>query len=147
MRGLLFAAAAAASLVNAGAALASPREEMCEWVAILATKGVDAAMHYTEKLAGQWPPEERAKLGVVVGAELQKFSYIGGQVYQIAELPGAIEEYFLTLNLKGGGSVYLRVLYEGNGGPLTFININLKSSYYEAIDRPFLQEPKPVPCS
>lgn len=146
MRRILFAAVAAASLTHAGAALAGPKEEMCEWVAILGNQGVEAAMRFTEKLASVWPPEQRAKLGVVVGAELERFSYKGGQVYQVADLPGAIEEFFLTLNLQGAGSVYMRVLYEGNGGPLTFINIDFKASYYDAIQRPFLQEPQPVPC-
>lgn len=144
MRKMLIAVAAASLMPTP--ALADPKADMCELTAILANEGVAAAVEYTEGLASGWPEDQRAKLGVVVGAELERFAYSGGQVYQTAELPGAIEEYFITLNLQGGGSVYLRVLYEGSGGPLTFINIDFKASYYDAIERPFLQPPKPVTC-
>ncbi len=146
MRTPLIAAAAAATLL-AAPAQASPQSDMCTFVEILASEGVDAAIAYTEELAELWSPEQRAKLGVVVGTELEKFDYRGGQVYQIAELPGVIEEFFITLNLTGAGSVYLRVLYEGNGrDALSFINIDFQASYHDATEAPFLQPPKPVLC-
>jgi hypothetical protein len=138
-------AAAAASLLSAPA-LADPKAEMCELTSILASEGAEATVKYIEDLARLWPDEQRGKLSAVIGTELKRFTYRGGQIYQTAELPGAIEEYFLTLNLQGGGSVYLRVLYEGNGGSLTLINIDFKGRYYDAIERQFLQQPKPVPC-
>jgi hypothetical protein len=139
--------AAAALALAATPALATPKEDMCRFVSILASEGVSAAMAFTEQLADLWAPEQRAKLGVVVGSELEKFDYRGGQVYEIANLPGAVEEYFITLNLIGRGSVYLRVLYEGNArDPLAFINIDFKASYHDAIRDPFLQPPKPVAC-
>jgi hypothetical protein len=136
-----------AYLLMSAPALSDPKADMCELTSILASEGVAAAMKYTEGLASHWPADQRAKLGVVVGAELERFAFSGGQVYQTAELPGAVEEYFITLNVQGNGSVYLRVLYDGSGGPLNFINIDFKASYYDAIQRPFLQQPKPVPCS
>jgi hypothetical protein len=146
MKNTLIAAAAVAALTSAPA-LAGPKDDMCRLVSILATEGVPAAVTFTEELAELWSPEQRAKLPVVVGAELEKFDYRGGQVYQIAELPGVVEEYFLTLNLTGSGSVYLRVLYEGNGrDALSFINIDFKASYHDALEDPFLQPPKSVAC-
>jgi hypothetical protein len=147
MKRTLAAAATAASLMSAGSALASPKDDMCELISILTKDGVEAAMAFTESLADVWPAEQRAKLGVVVGSDLEKFTYRGGQLYQTADLPGTIEEYFITLNLVGAGSVYLRVLYEGNGQELNFINIDFKSSYYDALEKPFLQAPQPVSCS
>jgi len=140
-------ALAAALMLASPPALATPKEDMCELVKILAGEGVQAAMKYTEQLAALWSPEQRAKLSVVVGAELEKFNYRDGQVYEIANLPAVIEEYFLTLNLTGTGSVYMRVLYEGNGrDELHFINIDFQASYHDSIKDPFLQPPKPVAC-
>ncbi|MGH6923481.1 MAG: hypothetical protein ACRED5_07050 [Propylenella sp.] len=146
MRNTLIAAAAVAALAPAQA-LATPKDDMCEFVSILASEGASAAMTYIDKLADLWPPEQRAKLGPVVGSEMEKFDYRGGQIYQTAVLPGVVEEYFLTLNLTGGGSVYLRVLYEGNArDALAFINVNFWSSYHSAVEDPFLQAPQPVTC-
>lgn len=147
MRAMSRACAAAIIALMSTPALADPKDDMCKFVEILARDGVPAAIAFAEELAELWAPETRAKLGVVVGSELEKFDYRGGQVYQTANLPGAIEEFLLTLNLTGSGSVYLRVLYEGNGrGPLSFINIDFQASYYDAIERQLLQSPKVVAC-
>jgi hypothetical protein len=144
---ILAAAASALSLVALKPAFADPKSEMCELVKVLAEEGVSAAIAFMEKATPTWTDEQRTALATGVGAWLLKYEdFRGGQVYQVAHLPGVIEEYLLTLNLKGGGSVYLRVLYEGNGGDVALINFRYRADYYEAIETAFLQPPAPVSC-
>lgn len=148
MRSMILAAVASVlSLVAAKPVLADPKSEMCELTRVLAEEGVGAAIEFMENATPTWTEEQRRTVATGVGAWLLKYrDFRDGQVYQVANLPGVIEEYFLTLNLKGGGSVYLRVLYEGNGGDVALINFRYKADYYEAIETAFLQPPEPVTC-
>jgi hypothetical protein len=130
----------------AAPAWADPASEACELVAVLADEGARPAVAFLEERTGHWSDDQRSKLGVVIRPELEKFTYVGGQVYRTAELPGAVEEYLLTVNLTGTGSVYLRLLYEGNGGEPALINIDFQASYYDVIERQFLQTPEAVDC-
>lgn len=128
-------------------AWASPAEEMCKFVAAAAAGGAPAAIGYIDSIAQHWGDDARAKLPVVVGVEMEKFDYSGGQVYRIANLPNIVEEFFLTFNLDTiASSVYARVLYEGDGQDISFINIDFNSSYYDITDRPFMQAPVEVDC-
>lgn len=131
----------------APSAFASPAGEMCKFVAAAAAGGSPAAIGYLDSIAKNWSDDARAKLPVVVGVEMEKFDYSDGQVYRTANLPGVVEEFFLTLNLDGiASSVYARVLYEGDGDNISFINIDFNSSYYDITQQPFMQTPTEVEC-
>lgn len=137
-----------AAVASFGApAFAAPGNDMCRFVAAAADGGADGAIDYIKTISKHWNENQRDKLSVVVGTEMEKFTYSGGQVYRIAHLPGVVEEFFLTLNLDTiVSSVYARVLYEGDSQNLTFVNIDFNSSYYDIISQPFLQEPEPINC-
>lgn len=138
---------AAFSLLLSGGARANSTSEMCRFVSILSTNDIEGAVEYLESISTHWSEAQRAKLGVVIGSELDKFSYKSGQIYRTADLTNAVEEYFLVLNLSNiASSVYARVLYEGDGNTLDFINIDVNSDYYDITSRPFIQEPQLVGC-
>lgn len=142
---------AASTLVAAfgvSPALASPESEMCGFVAILSDKGVEAGVDYLISISQHWGEAQQAQLDVVIGAQMDKFTYKGGQVYKIADLTGSVEEFLLTLNLASvDSSVYARVLYEGDGGQAKFINFSFQSDFYELMQRPTLQTPVRVDCA
>lgn len=143
----LILAAATLSLLLSGGARASSTSEMCRFVSIISTNNIPAAVEFLEGISTHWSEAQRAKLGVVIGSELEKFNYKSGQIYRTADLTGAVEEYFLVLNLSTiPSSVYARVLYEGDGNTLTFINIDVNSDYYDITSIPFAQEPKRIGC-
>ena len=145
---IAFAAFAGALMVGAaGHANAAPADDMCKFVAAAAAGGAPAAIGYIESISKHWDDNARQKLSVVVGSEMDKFSYSGGQVFRIANMPGVVEEYFLTFNLSNiASSVYARVLYEGDGKEIKFINIDFNSSYYDITKQPFAQPPVEVDC-
>lgn len=127
--------------------LAAPADDMCKFVDAAADGGAEAAIDFVKTISKHWNDNQRDKLSVVVGTEMEKFTYSSGQVFRIAHLPGVVEEFLLTLNLDTIiSSVYARVLYEGDGQDLTFVNIDFNSSYYDVIERPFLQEPEAISC-
>lgn len=77
----------------ATSALASPAEDMCKFVSTAAAGGAPAAIGFIDSIAQHWGADARAKLPVVVGVEMEKFTYSGGQVYRTANLPGIVEEF------------------------------------------------------
>lgn len=137
---LLFLAAASLP------ALADPQSDACAFARILTKDGSGPAITFLEGLADQWSADQRSKLAVVVGSELAKFQYQSALVYQVANIPGSIEEYLAVMNLRGTGSVYVRLLFEGNGSNPKFINVDFRASYYDILQPPFFQQPTPVTC-
>ncbi len=145
---VLAAVLAASTLgLSTGAASAGPIDESCALVDALATGGSPAGLVQLARMARRWNDDDAARLGPMMGPVLGRFDYRGGSVYEIAALGNALVEHLLVMNMQTGGSVYIRLLYEGNGtAPATFVNIDFQSKYYDIMKKPLMKAPAAIAC-
>lgn len=148
MRSLLAAiiAAVVLSAPLTAPAKSAPLEESCAFIDALVAGGAKAGVDQLMRMAGNWAEDDAAKLGPLVGPVLAKFQYAGGDVYSIARLGKSLHEHLIVMRLQSAGSVYLRLLYEGNGGEMSFINVDFQAKYHDILQKPVLQEPVLLPC-
>ncbi len=148
MRSLLATALAAFLAISplTAPAKAAPLDESCALIGALASGGAKAGIDQLMRMAGNWAADDAAKLGPLVGPVLAKFQYSGGNVYSIANLGNSLHEHLVVMRLQTAGSVYLRLLYEGNGGEMSFINVDFQAKYHDILQKPVLQEPVLLSC-
>ena len=148
MKKRLCAFAASAFLVAAAApAAAAPLDESCALVDALVAGGGAGGVQQLSQMADAWGESDRAKLEPLMLPALSKFNYARGQVYSIAALGDSVQEHLIVMNLTKGGSVYMRVLYEGNGSAISFINIDFEPKFHDILKKPVLMEPVELPCN
>ena len=148
MRKIFAAALMAASVMVPAAASADPLEESCALIDALARNGAEGGLKQLTMMAQGWNDQDVAKLGPMMAPVLGRFDYASGTPFEIAAFGDSLQEHFIVMNLKGGGSVYMRVLYEGNGSrPPSFINIDFQSKYYDIMAKPLAQPPVRLRCN
>lgn len=148
MRKIFAAAVMAASLMVPAAASAEPLDDSCALVDALARNGAEGGLKQLTMMAQGWKDQDVAKLEPMMAPVLRRFDYAGGTVYEVAGFGDSLQEHFIVMNLKRGGSVYIRVLYEGNGTrPPSFVNIDFQSKYYDIMAKPLAQPPVRLRCN
>jgi len=125
---------------------ASPLEQSCAFANALASGGADAGLEQLRVMTAAWKPEDANKLGPIIGPVLARFNYVGGEIYSIAELGDALHEHLVVMRLRPSGAVYMRLLYEGNGSTITFVNIDFQAKFHDILKKPILQEPTRLTC-
>lgn len=146
MRIFKIIALAAGIALSMAPAHAAPVDESCAFVKALSTAGAQGGIDQLMKMASGWSQDDAAKLGPLIGPVLAKFQYADGEVYSIAALGNMLHEHLVVMGLTTGGAVYMRLLYEGNGDGLSFINIDFQAKYHDILKKPVLQEPVRMTC-
>ncbi|MBB4304491.1 hypothetical protein GGD81_003550 [Rhodobium orientis] len=148
MKKRLCAFAASAFLAAAAApAAAAPLDESCALVDALVAGGGAGGVRQLSEMARSWNEADRAKLEPLMLPVLAKFNYARGEVYSIAALGDSLQEHLIVMNLTSSGSVYMRVLYEGNGSGISFINVDFEAKFHDILKKPVLMEPVELPCN
>ena len=142
-----FAAIAMSLGLAATPASGSTLDQSCAFVRALESGGAESGVEHLMHMARDWKPEDAAKMKPLIGPVLARFDYASGDIYAIAALGESLHEHLVVMQLKTGGSVYMRLLYEGNGGELTFINIDFQAKFHDILQKPVLQEPVRLSCN
>ncbi len=125
---------------------AEPLEETCKLVSALTKDGGDGGTKAIVNMASHWPEADQIKLAAIMNPALQKFDYVGGDVYLVADLDDNMQEHLVTMRIKGVSMVYIRLIYQHSNSELRFAHIEFQEKFKKVASYAFAQKPEKLSC-
>jgi len=138
---------AATLALGATPSQAEPRADSCRLVDALVETDNSAGITVLKEMAAGWPEADREGFARQLEPILERFTFLSGDLYRIADLGKAMQEHLIVMRTRDAGNVYLRVLFENFNGGLNFVNMNLQADYYQIMSAPPLAAPERLTCT
>lgn len=128
---------------------ANPLQQSCGFVRALTEGGAEDAVAYLrDTMVSHWPEADREKMYDGYKPILQRYQFVGGNVYLIAMLADDVREHLLAIRVENGAMLYFRAVYSYFTGPgLALANLSVSDKFEEVSSPAFVQSPTLMTCN